>query len=177
MTYSPGPRSTLLARRLSEGNCQVPRGITHQRAIDMRRLITFWVHAVVVWCSAATLSATTIAAFHFTDPPAGQVSVQGNDAFEFTPTQNLLVTALGYYDRNQDGLALQHQVAIYAVATDTQLAVATLGPLPATNGGFSTPFFGPNFTYEQPEPLTLYLVVPALASFRLRRRTGQAAAR
>jgi hypothetical protein len=196
--------------------------------------------AAMVLGAAAKLPATTIA-FTFVNPPTGTTSSLGNDGFRFTPNVTIWVTALGYYDRNQDGLTLQHPVAIFDLTTTNQVAAATAGPgstlsglfrytaitpvrltagrqyivvghhpgsntedlaaylsqaptsgsgityqgyyydygatidLPTTNGGFSTPFFGPNFQFDAvPEPAAFYVVPPGLALLIIvgRRRRG-----
>src|SRR5438477_5121286 len=67
-------------------------------------------------------------AFTFPDPATGQSSVTGNDGFRFTPTVEIVITALGYYDRDQNGLTLDHGVAIFDVATQLPLEMTTVGP-------------------------------------------------
>jgi len=85
--------------------------------------------------TATQLCASTTA-FTFVDPPTGTNSALGNDGLRFTPSMGMLVTALGYYDRNQDGLALQHSVAIYDLATQKQIVSATVGPGATLSGLF-----------------------------------------
>jgi hypothetical protein len=75
-------------------------------------------------------------AFTFQDPPVGTISTQGNDGFRFQPNSDIRVTALGYYDRDQDGLALTHAVGIFDVATQTLLASTNVGPGAALDGLF-----------------------------------------
>jgi hypothetical protein len=67
-------------------------------------------------------------AFIFPDPATGTSSAVGTDGFEFQPGTDILVTALGYYDRNQDGLTLAHPVAIYDMNSGSQLALTIVGP-------------------------------------------------
>src|SRR5215471_16771804 len=71
------------------------------------------------------LSAGT--AFLFPDPANGTAASTGTDGFEFQPNTDILVTALGYYDRDQDGLSLRHQLAIYDMSTGNQLASTAVG--------------------------------------------------
>jgi hypothetical protein len=87
-------------------------------------------------------------AFTFPDPATGTSSAVGTDGFEFQPGMDILVTALGYYDRNQDGLTLNHQVAIYDVASNAQLVLTTIGP---SSGSFLSGLF----QYNTISPLRL----------------------
>lgn len=73
---------------------------------------------------------------NFTDPAVGANSLQGNDGFRFQSSAPILVTALGYYDRNQDGLTLSHPVGIYDTATQVLLAQTTVGPSSSLDGLF-----------------------------------------
>lgn len=75
-------------------------------------------------------------AFSFTDPASGAMSRTFTDGFRFTPTVSILVTSLGYYDRDQNGLTLNHPVAMYATATQSQLALVTAGSTATLNGLF-----------------------------------------
>ncbi len=92
----------------------------------------------VLACTTLSLpvTATPITAFQFPEPPPLMQSVTGSDGFRFTPTININVTALGYYDANQDGLALAHPVAIYQYDTQTQLALATVDQASTLEGSF-----------------------------------------
>ena len=79
----------------------------------------------------------------------------GNDGFQFQPNVDILVTALGYYDRDQEGLALTHAVGIYDVSSQSLLATTTVGPGSTLDG---------LFRYTAIDPLSLrqgrsYMVV------------------
>ena len=89
-------------------------------------------------CAALTpaLRATPISAFQFPEPAPLMRSVTGTDGFRFTPNVNIIVTALGYYDAHQDGLTLQHPVAIYDYDSQTMLTSATVGPASLLDGSF-----------------------------------------
>ena len=52
----------------------------------------------------------------------------GNDAYFFTPTTNIVVSALGMYDHNQDGLTQVHTVGLYQVSDVLPLESITVGP-------------------------------------------------
>lgn len=112
--------------------------------------------AAVVFLMGATQSAQAATiAFAFNDPSSGAASAQGNDGFRFQPTAAIQVTSLGYYDRNQDGLTLNHQVGIYDFLTQTLLASTTVGAGSTLDG---------LFRYNAITPLTLnagqsYMVV------------------
>jgi len=67
------------------------------------------------------------AAYSFADPVNGFSSTQGNDGVQFRLTADIRVTALGYYDRNQNGLSQSHPVGIYSVSSQSLLASATVG--------------------------------------------------
>ena len=50
----------------------------------------------------------------------------GVDGFEFVPRRDLLVSSLGWYDHNADGLVHRHPVAIYEVETEEQIALVAV---------------------------------------------------
>ncbi len=88
-------------------------------------------------------------AVSFSLPQAAFVGslANGLDGFDFTPSGDLTVTALGWYDHEGDGLLHSHPVAIYLTATQTLVApvanVTSASPLnTATNYRFTnvTPF-------------------------------------
>lgn len=73
--------------------------------------------------------------------------------FEFTPTVDLVVTHLGTYDRDNDGLAQDHPTAIYSTATQAVVgSIASGFHLVATSQGT-----GPNgyFRYVDVPDFTL----------------------
>ena len=66
-----------------------------------------------------------------TVPEAGVAYLQyGNDGFVFTPTTDLLVTALDYYASPYDSYCLSdpHEVGIYDATDQTLLVSTTIGP-------------------------------------------------
>ncbi|MCP5110661.1 MAG: hypothetical protein GY953_07485 [bacterium] len=64
-------------------------------------------------------SATLVAAFEFSQPARAAATATGNDALYFTPTTDILVSALGMYDHDQDGLTQQHDVGLYRISGST----------------------------------------------------------
>jgi hypothetical protein len=99
--------------------------------------------ASLLWIGQSVTAST---AYSFPDPFSGTVSVTGNDGFGFQANIDIYVTALGYYDRDQDGLTLLHPVAIYEYddLAITQLMMTTVGPGSFLSGLFRynsiTPF-------------------------------------
>ena len=92
---------------------------------------------------------STAASFDLPQQPRGSNAslVNGVDGFDFTPTADLLVTALGWYDHDGDGLLHDHPVGVYVTGTQALAApaatVTTSSPLdPATSFRFAavTPF-------------------------------------
>ncbi len=81
---------------------------------------------------AAPAFGTPINAFVFPQPSSATDTVTGNDAFYFTPLRNIIVSALGMYDHNQDGLTQTHTVGLYQVSGTVLLQSITVGP----GGGF-----------------------------------------
>jgi len=73
--------------------------------------------------------------------------------FEFQPTVNITVTALGYYDAGQNGLVDSHEVAIF-LANGNLLPGAIVTVVPAdSNGGLDNIA---SFAYHAlPSPVTL----------------------
>ena len=85
---------------------------------------------LVLWAFATTPVAARagLIGFTFPDPDTGLPAGAGTDGFRFTPNVAINVTALGYYDRDQNGLTLTHPVAIYAAATQALLVERDVGP-------------------------------------------------
>jgi hypothetical protein len=109
----------------------------------------------LVTCALIGLSAASsptkadfiAASFSLPQSPAGENLVNGVDGFDLTPSVDLTVTALGWYDHNGDGLIHDHPVGIFVTSTQTLAApsavVTTSSMLdPATDFRFTpvTPF-------------------------------------
>ena len=93
--------------------------------------------------------AAVAASFSLPQTPCCGTLVNGVDGFDFTPTSNIIVTSLGWYDHGADGLNNSHPVGIYLTSTQQLVApaatVTTSSPLdPATS-----------FRFEPIAPLTL----------------------
>jgi hypothetical protein len=71
---------------------------------------------------------TPINAFVFPQPSSASNTVTGNDAFFFTPATDIVVSALGMYDHNQDGLTQVHTIGLYQVSGSLLLQSVTVGP-------------------------------------------------
>ena len=109
--------------------------VTGPRGVLACCLLLFFCHGV---------RASVAASFGLPQQPRGSDStlVNGVDGFDFTPTADLSVGALGWYDHHGDGLLHDHPVGIYVTATRTLAApaatVTTSGPLdPATSFRFA----------------------------------------
>jgi len=101
---------------------------------------------------AGVAGATTVA---FSNVVGTAPYAAGNSGVKFTPTQDLIVSALGYYDADSDGLLHDHILGIYNSS-------AELVSGPVTVGGKS--FLQDNFSYTYITPITLlagnsYIVV------------------
>ncbi len=85
--------------------------------------------------------------FDFPPPPFADAAASGTDGFRFRPNVDIEVTALGYYDHDQDGFGTGfHPVAIFDFATRAQLTkVSVLNASPVDG----------LFRYAEIEPLTL----------------------
>jgi len=75
--------------------------------------------AAITSIAASIMPAHAEYAINFSLPQATCCSnlVNGVDGFDFTPTKDLTVNALGWYDNGADGLNNQHPVAIYVTST------------------------------------------------------------
>ena len=115
----------------------------------------FWVFTYVI-LSVTSLSDAQTVAFTFDGPleacpdedatDCAAVSLRATDGFKFKTSVDVVVTDLGYYDWNQDGLVLSHEVGIYEFDTQ-QLLVST--------DVDSTSFLSGAFRYSPIEPFTL----------------------
>ncbi len=87
------------------------------------------------------------AMFSFVAPDAAQPTARGSDGFRFRPNVDIEVTALGYYDHDQNGFPVVfHPVAIYDFATKAQLAKVSVTTTSPVDG---------LFRYASIEPLLL----------------------
>jgi hypothetical protein len=83
--------------------------------------------ALLTWIGLGVLTsvppslAEERAAFVFSEPGKG-ITTAGTDGFQFTPLVDVVVTSLGYYDRDNDGLENVHPVALFHARTGQQLA-------------------------------------------------------
>jgi hypothetical protein len=102
-------------------------------------LITFG--SLAGGANAATL-------FSFT-PPASAINANvGVDGFIFTPTVDILVTSLGYYDQDGDGLPGTFEVGVYDVLSQSLVA-------PTVSISSSSSLGADNFRYEAIPALSL----------------------
>jgi hypothetical protein len=121
-----------------------------------RRVMTLSIRPALALALAVVAIAAPRAQADLIGSPAYSADVPGNllgnnpsysIGFEFTPTVNITVTALGYYDNGNnyvlgavgypnagDGLNFSHQVAIYRTSDQSQVAFATVTPADS-NGG------------------------------------------
>lgn len=77
------------------------------------------------------------------------------DGWEFSPIENILVSALGVYDRNGDGLVFDHPVAIWNNADQSTAIASTVVP-PGTMSDSSVAELGGSWRFENiNSPVTL----------------------
>ena len=70
-------------------------------------------------------------------PPFDCGCIDGVDGFEFIPNTDILVTKLGWYDHDEDGLTRIHPVAIFDVVSQSIISpVATITTASALESGF-----------------------------------------
>ena len=101
---------------------------------------------------AATMASATAGSFSAVDldPSTAFFSVVSNGTFgwDFTPTSDITVTDLGFFDRDNDGLAVPHFVGIWDASenllTSAVVASGTAAPLEH------------NFRYVPITPITLF---------------------
>ncbi len=105
--------------------------------------------------AAPRAHAQTTALTNITIAPGGARLFGDNTlGYEFTTTASLLVSSLGAYDHNQDGLAGSHQVGIWRVSDNALLTSSTVTTTSALDGFFR---------YESIAPITL----PAGNTYRI----------
>ena len=88
---------------------------------------TFLAAALYLFAAARPAAPTVVQAFDFPQPVSAANTVTGNDAYYFTPTVNIRITALGMYDHNQDGLTQSHPVNLYEVSSSSVIASVNVG--------------------------------------------------
>jgi hypothetical protein len=64
----------------------------------------------------------------------GNVDATASVGWQFTPTTNIVVTHLGFYDRLNDGLATSHDMALFVGSSSTPLVSTTV---PAGTAGLA----------------------------------------
>ena len=79
---------------------------------------------IAITGSSGALASPAITSFNLPSIFVGGDFVVG---YQFTATDNQNVTALGYYDQDQNGLAVSHNVGIYDIAGNL-LASSAVGP-------------------------------------------------
>lgn len=118
--------------------------IRFERKRDITTKVTLLATAALVAAAAAPAAAVTTPAWEFTGPVTGFSNNAWNFGTRFT-AQSFRVTALGYFDANQDGFSSDHEVALYD-ASGTLLRSATVTSAAALIG---------NFRYVNVAPLVL----------------------
>ena len=88
---------------------------------------------LVLWISAGSWAAAD-PAFETELFGAGSVDFTGSVGWQFTPTTNIVVTHLGFYDRDNNGLATSHDLALYIGSSSTPLVSTTV---PAGTAGLA----------------------------------------
>jgi hypothetical protein len=92
-----------------------------------------------------TTRADTVA-FSFPRPAEGSPSAAGTDGYVFVPLVDVVVTDLGYYDHDLDGLTLSHEVAIFEEDSRAKLRSAMVDESSTLDG---------LFRFSQIQPLAL----------------------
>ena len=106
--------------------------------------------AISFLISAPLLKAASIAvSFSTPQSPFGGPLVNGLDGFDFVPTVDLIVSALGWYDHDGDGFAHSHPVGIYVTSTQSLVAPAV------SVLGTSSFDITSNFRFESVAPFVL----------------------
>lgn len=96
--------------------------------IIRNKAVLFTTLAAVCLVLRPVVSSATLIAASFPLPQTQHAGplFNGMDGFEFVPTQNLLVTDLGWYDHDGDGLLQSHPVAIFDASSQAILASASV---------------------------------------------------
>src|SRR5689334_7819816 len=88
-----------------------------------------WLGSLLAMTALAAPALADTPMFAFPSPPIGADADFGTDGFRFTPKVAIEVTALGYYDHDQDGFGTGigfHPVAIFDFASRSQLTKASV---------------------------------------------------
>jgi hypothetical protein len=115
----------------------------------MKKLILLLVVMFLTFSVVGVAGATSFIAF--TDPGSvtGDIGA-GNSGIKFTPTQDIIVTALGYFDSGADGLNSAHSLGIYNTSS-TPAFISDVVTVSGTGGTLLD-----YFRYASITPLTLF---------------------
>ena len=114
----------------------------------LQKLFFFLLCTLVPICAATQAQADT-EALDFSSLGSGFDYYQGNSyslGWAFTPSENITVTQLGFYDDLKNGLTESHNVGIFDAQTCALLAIATVTPADSLTGFFR---------YHEISPVTL----------------------
>ena len=117
--------------------------------IHVRRQILIALGVVVASLPASAKAQSSAASFTLPQSGIGSGVIDGVDGFEFSPTRNISVTTLGWYDHGGDGLLHSHPVAIYSTSSQTAVVPATVVDSTSTLDAAS------NFRYASVTPVIL----------------------
>jgi hypothetical protein len=92
-------------------------------------------NAIIVSLVAAAKSPAAVV-FTVTTATGYPDAATGNQGIRFTPSANILVDALGYYDFQQDGFEFSHTVGIYDALSQTLLTSVTITSTDTLIGDF-----------------------------------------
>jgi hypothetical protein len=100
----------------------------------MKKILTVLSVFLLTFSVAGVAGATSTA---FTDPGTWTITTnigEGTSGIKFTPTQDINVTALGYFDYDGDGLTNVHELGIYDFSSKALIAgsATSVGPVTTT---------------------------------------------
>jgi hypothetical protein len=101
---------------------------------------------LITFGSLTGINAATL--FSFSPPASGTSGVIGVDGVAFTPGVDILVSSLGYYDQDGDGLPGNFEVGVYEFSSQTLVA-------PSVSISSSSTLAADNFRYEPVPTITL----------------------
>ena len=101
---------------------------------------------LITFGSLTGINAATL--FSFSPPASGTSGVIGVDGVAFTPSVDMLVSSLGYYDQDGDGLPGNFEVGVYEFSSQTLVA-------PSVSISSSSTLAVDNFRYEPVPTITL----------------------
>lgn len=119
----------------------LPRHTYRLGSCSVGLYLTVWLTLWMVTLAPPSLAEET-AAFIFSGPGKG-ITAAGTDGFRFTPLVDVVVTSLGYYDRDSDGLKDVHPVALFHEETGRQLAFVQVAKGSIRRGNFRFAPVGP----------------------------------